>query len=154
MAEQQKAGRDVKPEARADEPKATAARKADDAAEPKDRRPRDNRKVLRGVQIPAGGNSTEMRTYHGETEEDLDALEESLTPEQAERLKESGDIEGDWKAKGKPAPPMRGSKAMRDAENQSRTQEGDLAALNDARTENEKLKAQLAKLEREAKDRQ
>jgi hypothetical protein len=49
---------------------------------------------------------------------------------------------------------MRGSKAMRDAENQSRTQDGDLAALNDARTENEKLKAQLAKLEREAKDRQ
>jgi hypothetical protein len=149
MADQPKAGKDVKPEQKADEPKATTARKADD-----DRRPRDNRKVLRGVQIPAGGNSTEMRTFHGETEEDLDALEAALTPEQAERLKESGDIEGDWKAKGKPAPPMRGSKAMRDAENQSRTQEGDLAALNDARTENEKLKAQLAKLEREAKDRQ
>jgi hypothetical protein len=110
--------------------------------------------VLRGVQIPAGGNSTEMRTFHGETEEDLDALEAALTPEQAERLKESGDIEGDWKAKGKPAPPMRGSRVLRDAENQSRTQEGDLAALNDARTENEKLKAQVAKLEREAKDRQ
>jgi hypothetical protein len=149
MADQPKAGKDVKPEQKADEPKATA-RKADDG----DRRPRDNRKVLRGVQIPAGGNSTEMRTYHGETEEDLDALEEALTPEQAERLKESGDIEGDWKAKGKAAPPMRGSKVMRDAENQSRTQDGDLAALNDARTENEKLKAQVAKLEREAKERQ
>jgi hypothetical protein len=151
MADQPKAGKDVKPEQKADEPKATA-RKADDAAEAKDRRPRDNRQVLHGVQIPQQDGT--VRTYAGETEEDMDALEEALTPEQAERLVESGSLAGDWKGRGKPAPPMRGSKAMRDAENQSRTQDGDLAALNDARTENEKLKAQLAKLEREAKDRQ
>jgi hypothetical protein len=153
MADHKQAGRDVKPEQKAEETKAQPARKADDAGtEAKDRRPRDNRQVLHGVQIPQQDGT--VRTYAGETEEDMDALEEALTPEQAERLVESGSLAGDWKGRGKPAPPMRGSKAMRDAENQSRTQDGDLAALNDARTENEKLKAQLAKLEREAKDRQ
>ena len=64
---------------------------------------KDNRKIHRGVRTHKG-------TFVAGQE---DELAEVLTPDQVEDLTERGAIEGDWKAGGEPAPPMRGSRLAR-----------------------------------------
>lgn len=83
-------------------------------------REKDTRRIISGVQLlapDAGGparrrkgsrqGGATFRTFHSEA--DLDALEELMTPEQCEYLKEAGAIEGDWSPRGTPAAPMQGS---------------------------------------------
>jgi hypothetical protein len=83
-------------------------------------REKDTRRIISGVQLlapDAGGparrrkgsrqGGATFRTFHSEA--DLDALEELMTPEQCEYLKEVGAIEGDWSPRGTPAAPMQGS---------------------------------------------
>jgi hypothetical protein len=91
------------------------ALEADDKASgggPAARSPRDNRKILQGVQIMQGSTLT---TFAGDDVETLDALEKVMTAEQCERLKEQGALEGDWSPAGEPAAPMVNSRAAKEA---------------------------------------
>jgi hypothetical protein len=101
------------------------------------RAPRDNRRIVQGVQFPTGAG---IETIFGDRPEDLDRLEARMTPEQCEYLKQQGAIEGDWSPSGKPAPPMQGSRATRGASPAG----GDSAELQRLHAENQQLKQQLA----------
>jgi hypothetical protein len=108
-----------------------------------DRAPRDNRRIVQGVQFPAAGGRFE--TFAANTPEELDKLEARMTPEQCEYLKQQGAIEGDWSPSGKPAPPMVGSRAELGQRGIKLGPSTDQAELERLRAENQQLKAQADK---------
>lgn len=88
--------------------------------------PKDNRKIVQGVQFFKDGT---LNTYADGQEDDLEAV---MTPEQCERLKARGCLMGDWSPTGKeqPAPP--------------KTPEEEARTLRKLQQENADLKRQLA----------
>jgi hypothetical protein len=104
-----------------------------------ERRPRDNRRIVQGVQFPAGAG---IETISGDRPEDLDRLEARMTPEQCEYLKQQGAIEGDWSPAGKPTPPMVGSRAELATRAVKLGPSPDHAEVERLRAENQQLKAQ------------
>ena len=119
-------------------PSATGEQQPEKKAE---RAPRDNRRIVQGVQFPLGSG---IETIAGDRPEDLDRLEARMTPEQCEYLKEKGAIEGDWSPSGKPQPPMIGSRqelASRGIKLGPSHDQGELARVQ---AENQQLRAQLA----------
>lgn len=118
--------------------------KGEQAPEQKsERAPRDNRRIIQGVQFPAAGGHFE--TFAANTPEELDKLEARMTPEQCEYLKQQGAIEGDWSPSGKPAPPMVGSRAELATRGIKLGPSPDHAEVERLRAENQQLKAQVDK---------
>lgn len=105
----------------------------------RERAPRDNRKIVSGVQVMEGAT---LRTFAGTSEEDHDKLEQLLTAEQVEHLKESGALEGDWTGKAKVAAVMPGSRADR-AANPGGQGSGTSAEVQALREENARLRKQI-----------
>lgn len=127
-------------EARAAEGADTPATTAGSGAQA-GRAPRDNRRIVSGVQLLEGGA---IRTHAGTSEADHDALEERLTPEQVERLKEAGALEGDWHGRGQPQPPMRGSRDAGGAQAAAGQAGGGASEeLRQLRAENARLRQQV-----------
>lgn len=112
------------------------------AAKKTERGPRDNRRIIQGVQFPGPGG---VETITGNTPEDLDKLEARMTPEQCEYLKQQGAIEGDWSPAGKPAPPMLGSRAELATRAVKLGPSPDHAEVERLRAENHRLQAQIEK---------
>lgn len=77
------------------------------------RGPRDDRKIVQGVQFPDA--DVGIKTYAGDDVRTLDELERRMTPAMYQRLKAAGAIEGHWVPTGKQAQPMAGSKFHREA---------------------------------------
>jgi hypothetical protein len=131
----------------ADEPKAsprakrnTRDKSAGEPAGPQaERAPRDNRRIVSGVQLLEGGA---IRTHAGTSEADHDALEERLTPDQVERLKEVGALEGDWHGRAATLVPMRGSRDERGAGQGGGSETAELRQL---RAEKWRLRQQIGK---------
>jgi hypothetical protein len=111
----------------------------------RERRERDTRKVVNGVQFHEAGS---LRTFTDEPD-DKDALEERLTPEQVEYLKAQGAIEGDWDPQGEEMEPMARSRMSRAGlAAQQQTGQGSHDELARLRRENAELKAARTEAER------
>lgn len=107
-----------------------------------EKRVKDQRVILKGVQVTEGKKTV---TISGDDPESLDRLESVMTPEMHKRLVENGSIEGNWQPKGTPAEPMQGSPLDKKSQGASARSGDGGEVLRQLEAENKALKAQISK---------